>query len=722
MHLHRVTQLFAALLLLGPARLIGAPASDTPLRPDPHYGQIARRFALEFPEQHLNGVTIDDGMSRRAWTNYLSALDYDRIYFLAADTNRFAAHLDTLDDELKAGDLSFAFDVFEVFLERVRERHARVEALLAKPFDLEKQETYHWKRRDMSWPDASSIDDLWRRRIKNEYLRRVVSTSVTPPEPAVTPPEPAVTPPEAPAPTPAEFVLKAYTQFRTVLEDSDAEWVLQHYLSAFAHAFDPHSGYMSPSTVEDFDIEMRLSLVGIGALLRAEDGAAKVLRLIPGGPADVDTRDIKLMPGDKIIAVGQDQEEPVDVLHWPLTKIVRLIRGEEGTRVVLVVVSAADPSGGTTRRVDIVRDEVKLEEQAASSQVRDVTLADGSVQRLGVIDLPAFYANMKVRSIKDPAFKSSAYDVQKILADMEVEGGVDGLVLDLRNNGGGSLLEAIRMTGLFIRTGPTVQVREKRNVRVLPDRDPMVAFSGPMVVLVNRLSASASEIVAGALQDYGRAVIVGDAHTHGKGTVQSIVELGRDERLGAVKITTASYHRISGGSTQLVGIEADIVIPSPFSHMELGEDSLPNPVRCEPVASTPYRQVTDLRAVIPALRRQSETRRAADPRFQTYNRLLERVREINQTEELPLDIESRRKMANVEKELAELQKSLAPLDADPAGGDKPPPPDLVLEEGLRILSDLVADRSRAFEAALKTPTPACKSMADVLTEWFQNNL
>jgi carboxyl-terminal processing protease len=410
------------------------------------------------------------------------------------------------------------------------------------------------------------------------------------------------------------------------------------------------------------------------------------------------------------------------VLHWPLSKTVRLIRGEKGTTVVLVVIPAADPTGSTTKQVDLVRDEVKLEEQAADAEVREIKTENDTVRRLGVIDLPAFYANMKVRSVHHPEFKSSAYDVNRILTEMDIDGGVDGLLLDLRNNGGGSLLEAIRMTGLFIRTGPTVQVREKRRTRVLPDRDPSVAFTGPIVVLVNRLSASASEIVAGALQDYGRAVIVGDARTHGKGTVQSIVELGRDRKLGAVKITTASYHRISGGSTQLEGVHADIVIPSPYSHMELGEDALPNPIRCDPVQATPYDEITDLRVHIPALRRRSEERRAADPRFATYRRLLDRVRRINQTEELPLDLASRRKMANVEKELNELQESLAPLREDPQNDEATRPPDLVLEEGLNILADLVAEHSRAFEAALKDPAPGPKSITDTLSDWFHKNL
>jgi carboxyl-terminal processing protease len=471
----------------------------------------------------------------------------------------------------------------------------------------------------------------------------------------------------------------------TMLTDSDGKWLIEKYLTAFAHAYDPHSGYMTASSVEDFDIEMKLSLTGIGALLRAEDGAAKIVRLIPGGPADMDKRDIRLRAGDKIIAVGQDTDPIVDVLHWPLHRIVALIRGPKGSRVVLTVIPASDPSGSTTKQVDLIRDEVKLEEQAADSSVRTIVDSNGDERTFGVIRLPAFYASMGIDNPRHPEYRSAAKDVQTILHDLQTNG-VEGIILDLRNNGGGSLMEAIRMAGLFIRSGPTVQVRERHSIRVLPDRNPSLAYAGPLVVLVNRLSASASEIVAGALQDYGRALVVGGEKTHGKGTVQTIISLGRDTELGSLRVTTASYYRISGSSTQLRGVTPDIVIPSPFDYMKLGEDAMQNPIPWTAVMPTRYAPVADLDGIKPQLRAASEARRSESERFEAYQQLLSRIEAINDAEELPLDLEGRMALARSERDLAELQESLIPESPD-GDGNKTEHADLVLEETLQILAD-----------------------------------
>jgi len=716
------------LLVLAAVFAVAIPGE--PLAPEPRYSVIAERAARFLPAKHLSRAALDDGIAARTWTNYLSTLDYEHLYFLKSDIERFAEARSRIDDMLLDGELAFAYDVFEVFKRRVAERCDFIAGLLADGFDLDRDEVYTVRDRSSRWPEsAEERDELWRRKIKNEYLRQIIArdaadaaaTNAVPEAPSATNAvsgDASGEPDAASAPdlSPEEYVMKRYRQMHIILEDSDAEWVLQRYLSAFTQAYDPHSGYMTQSSVEDFNIEMRLSLVGIGALLRAEDGAAKIVRLIPGGPAARDKSPRKLRPGDKIIAVAQEGEAPVDILHWPLYRVVRLIRGEKGTRVRLTVIPASDRSGSVTKEVVLVRDEVELEEQAASSEVRTVEGPDGGTRKLGIIELPAFYANMQARSVSDPDYRSAAQDVARALADLRAED-VDGVLLDLRNNGGGSLLEAIRLVGLFIRTGPAVMVKERSSLRVLPDDDPTVAYGGPLVVLVNRLSASASEIVAGALQDYERAVIVGDSKTHGKGTVQTILRLGLDRSLGSVKVTTASYYRISGSSTQLRGVTPDIVLPSAYDPMEIGEEFLPSPMDWSMVQRAKYEPLTDLGPAIEALRTRSEARRAADPRYAVYRKMLRRIEEMTRTRQIPLRLEERRAIAAAEEELTALQDQLmAEQDEDEEDGDTP---DLVLEEALRVLAGLTDYEEARLKPALESTTSA-KNLPQLIQQMLES--
>lgn len=718
------------------AVLVG-PASAKTLAPEENYAGICERFAQRMPRLHLLHLEMGDLVSSRTWTNLIVSLDYERMYFLQSDLDRFRARETHLDDELKNGDMSFAFEVFDVFKARLSNRVEAVGQILQTGFDWTQEESFVWQRKDAVWPaDEVAWNDLWRRKIKNEYVRILISreqeasnalASVTNltnatvavdvrfDAPIVLPPDGAevVTAPSvttvvvvgtnSPTPTgtvakieePIEVLLqKRYRQAATITEDSDADALLQRYLTAFTQAYDPHSTYLTPSALKDFEIEMNLALFGIGALLSSEDGAAKIVRLIPGGPADRDTRDKHLQAGDKIIGVAQDNEPNVDILHWPLSKIVQLIRGEKGTRVVLTVIPASDPSGTITKVVDLERDEVKLEDQAATGTVHRVISPEGVIRNLGVIRLPAFYSSMGVRSPDEPGFRSAVYDVVKLITTQKAQG-IDGLIFDLRGNGGGALVEAIDMTGLFIRRGPTVQVKERLMVRPLDDEDPRVYYNGPLVVLINRLSASASEIVAGALQDYGRAVLVGDSKTHGKGTVQSVLDLGNDASLGSLKVTTASYIRITGASTQQQGVQPDIVVPSPWDFMETGEEFLPNPIPWSMESAANFRPVADLAPLLPRLRERSEQRRRQSAAFQTYARMLERIAYMNETHELPLNLDARRQLAAAERELSDMQERLA----DEEHGDTTNKVnDLVLSEGLSILSDLVTIETAGLDA------------------------
>lgn len=702
------------LCLLGSLR---AAADETSIHvgPEAHYERIVNRFVRIVPKEHLTRHPLDDDISRRAWTNYLSSLDYERIYFLESDIDAFRNYETTLDDQVKAGDLSFAYQVFAVFQDRVRNRTAHVDTLLETPFDTTIKETYNWKRKNAAWSRGQlDWDRLWHKRIKNEYIRRIVARSLEA-ESAVSNAVPkdagadaTNSVPDAAGPhvnglpeSPEDAIREEYEQFRIIMEDCDGEWVLQKYLTAFAQAYDPHSDYLSPSTEEDFNIEMKLSLVGIGALLRAEDGAAKIVRLIPGGPADSVKGKDRLEPGDKIIAVAQGDKDPVSILHWPLSKVVKLIRGEKGTRVVLTVLPASDITGTVRRRVSLIRDEVKLEEQAAKGDLKTIEDGDGVSRKLAVITVPAFYADLKAQAGGDEEYRSSSRDVANLLTNLAAQG-AEGVLLDLRGNGGGSLPEAVDMTGLFIKSGPTVQVKERFGITSLPDLDPTVVYGGPLVVMVSRLSASASEILAGALQDYGRAIIVGDAKTHGKGTVQSVERLGSDEQLGSVKLTKWIFYRVSGSSTQLKGVVPDIILPSVFGVMEFGEEFLDHAIAWSRVPPADYFPVGNLTPLVPVLCEESLARRQNSPRFAAYNRFVERIREMNESTELPLDLDSRRTLAQTEKEMADLRKELADEQLgqeDDSNDEEPMWSDIVLQEGVRILADLVALQAAAQSSA-----------------------
>ena len=691
-------------------------AGKPPMIPESHYGKIARQFVEVLTSNHIRQMPLDEDLSMRAWTNYLNALDFDHSCLLQSDIDRFAGRQRGIGAALEQGNTQLGFDVFNVYRQRVEERMVFVTNLLVHGVEFTADESYDWKRKDAPWPrNRAEQDDLWRRRIKNELLgfqvaremdavrgsnrvaqatNRVASVAAT----AATNRLDLLTATNRthaggvtnalavaapPPPSPEEIVRKRYEQFSMVIQDSDADFVLTRYLTAVAGAFDPHSEYMSPTRVEEFNIDMSLSLCGIGAQLRFEDGMARVEMVLPGGPAARDTRDIRLRTGDKIIGVAQGNGPIENVLHLPLNQTVRKIRGEKGTRVVLNVVSASDPSGATTRLVDLLRDEVKLEEQAATGRVERVTMPDGRTRKLGVVRLPVFYGTMGQRP-GSPGYRSAAADVMRILGVLNTEN-VEGLVLDLRNNGGGSLREAIELVGAFIRSGPVVQVREVRQIHVLPvpDSDPAVAFRRPMVVLINRISASASEIVAGALQDYGRAVLVGDPQTHGKGSVQTILPLG-DEKLGQVKVTNANYYRVSGISTQLRGVRPDLVIPSIFDTFDMGEDRLPNamPWTCVPAAE--FTPVWRIGAWLPALRERSAERLAKNPRYASYCRLVQHLREINDRKTVPLEKQARLRLAVDEMEIQKME-SEETKRIDNMGAKE----DILLDESLRILSDLV---------------------------------
>ncbi len=704
------------------------------------YSRAARIVARQVPSVHLNHRPCDDTIATNALSIFLSALDYDHSYFMAADVAGLYRNATELDNQLREGKLDTAFGIYHQLIDRVSNRVDYVAQLLQDGFDFTEPETYLWDRKDQPWPAAEAEwNELWRRKIKNQYLAQLVAqrlqeeaaalTNAAPAAaaaptnaaPATTnlAPETATTSNAAAVaavaaahkrPTTEENILKQYQQYLNVLKDNDAHWLLALYITAFTQAFDPHSDYMSENNSEDFDINMKLSLFGIGALLSSEDGAAKVVRLIPGGPAEKDGR---LQEGDKIIAVAQGDEEPVDILHWPLSRSVRIIRGEKGTTVVLTIIPAADVSGGSTRLIDLVRDEVKLEDRAAKGRVHTLQGTDTGMPAvtIGVITIPDFYADMTGQETGDQKPRSVTRDVRAILEGMLASNRLDGVVLDLRNNGGGSLSEAIEMTGLFIPSGPVVQVKSGNGIQILSDADPELLYGGPLLVMVNRQSASASEILAGALQDYGRAIVVGDSKTHGKGTVQTLIPLSRfNAGLGKLKITTAGFYRIAGGSTQLRGIQPDVVLPSPLEYMEIGEEYLPHVLDWSTVDPAYYRANTNVTALLPWLRDQSAARRAADTRYQAYAQLLDHLGAKKQEDTVPLIYAERLTDARHEKEMAKFIEDNAPAEDEdyPADEDDPDQDqarnDLILDESLNILADLIRQLPNPAAAGIPPPT------------------
>jgi carboxyl-terminal processing protease len=689
--------------LMAPRRPAANDAAAIPLS-----GRVARTLASQLPERHLTRRPMDEALATSAMDLFLSGVDFDRTVFLKSDIDAFQARTPDLVRMLNEGDLTFAMQVFETFKERLAERLTFSETVLKAGFDFKRNDTYVWRRQKAPWPvSPEERDELWRKKLQHETLARILAVQFAAEEAAKTAPEKDAKPEDAAKEpeavqdahlSPEEFVLKRQRQYYLMIKDSDEEWILDRFFSAFTRSYDPHSDYLSPVKSEDFNINMSLSLVGVGAMLSTEDGLAKIERVIPGGPID---RDGRIQANDRIVAIAQGDEPPVDILHWPLYRIVRLIRGEKNTRVTLTIWPAADISGASERRIELVRDEVKLEEQAATGEVRETTAPDGSPRKIGILKLPEFYADFKGLQTNGNEARRASRDVRKLLEEFRGKG-VEGVIFDLRNNGGGSLPDAIEIAGFFIQSGPVVQIRDEQQVQVASDPDPDVVYDGPLVVLINRMSASASEIVAAALQDYHRALIVGDKRTHGKGTVQTLLPLNRNEdQMGQLKITTASFYRIAGGSTQLKGVEADIPVSSPLDVLEVGEESLPNALPWTRVDPSFYAIFQDAVPPVDGLRVRSEARRKADPEFVQRDELITRIGQRMKSDSISLNLEERTRQAHAERELDQLQRTLADDREEPKKTETSR--DLLLQESIEILEDMISAGSVKTSQAARVP-------------------
>ena len=667
---------------------------------------------------HYKTTRLDDELSGKILDGYVKMLDPNRSYLLATDLGSFEQYRTGLDEALRHSDLLPAFDMFNVYLDRVRERVGYARERLKQPFDFSVDEYFVYDRTAEPWATTpAELDELWRQRVKNDYLRLKLADKEH------------------------DDIIKLlderYENLERRVSELDADDVFNFFMNAYAQAIEPHTAYMSPRGSENFEISMKLSLEGIGALLGRESEYTSIARVVPGGPADQDGR---LKAGDRVISVGQGADgKLVDVVGWRVDDVVDLIRGPKDTVVRLEVLSEAEGAGGPSQVIDIVRGEVQLEEQAASSEVIEVPREGAEPVKIGVIDLPVFYLDFAGRAQNLPDYRSSTRDVRRLIGELEAEG-VAGIVVDLRNNGGGSLLEATTLTGLFIDQGPVVQVRNNSGrISTEEDTDPGMAWKGPLAVLVNRYSASASEIFAAAIQDYGRGLVIGEP-TFGKGTVQSLLDLQEwaladSPQMGQLKITQAQFFRINGGSTQNRGVLPDIRLPSAGDPQKYGERSLDNALPWTEIDAAPYQPSGDLGQLAAVTDSLSRTRIVHDREFNwlqddiaefNANEVTHRVSLLESARRMEIDEgeakrKARRELQGSDPVLGETEvlldpdpdaESLEDVVAEDENEDQGP--DLLLRESARIVADMVQfagdNQALARQYALLQAKPASESI------------
>ncbi len=574
---------------------------------------------------HYRHIALDDNLSRQIFDNYLKGLDGEKMFFLQADVDRFADAQTKLDDAILNEDLSIPFAMFNLSQQRIAERFTYARSLLKQGFDFKARESYQLSRKDAPWPKSTDeLNDLWRKRVKNDWLRLKLAGKD----------EKSI----------ATILDKRYDNSLNSISKAKSEDVFQYFMNAYAMAIDPHTNYFGVRASEEFDISMRLSLVGIGAELYGKDEYTTIKALLAGGPAVLSG---KLKAGDRIVGVGQGENGPiVDVMGWRIDDTVALIRGAEDTVVRLDVLPVEAGADDKHKLISLVRKKITLDKQAAKKSIIEVK--DGSVMRhIGVITLPEFYQDFAAHQKGDKDFKSATRDVARLLDELKKDQ-VDGVLVDLRNNGGGSLDEAIQLTGLFVGKGPVVQQRDSEgNVTVANDTDTGLAWNGPLAVLINRASASASEIFAAAIQDYGRGVVIGET-SFGKGTVQSVADLDQIAKndkpeFGEIKMTIAQFFRINGGTTQLRGVTPDVSFPTMTDAKEFGESSFDNALPWTQIKAADYTPEGDLKTIVPKLIANHDKRVSHDKDFQYLQEDVAEFNTLRQKNLISLNEAERRK-------------------------------------------------------------------------------
>jgi carboxyl-terminal processing protease len=592
-----------------------------PLQIQPKHPAISTNVAKLIEELHYSLPRLDNSVSSAILDRYLDTLDVNRMYFTAGDIATFNRLRYELDDRTRTGDLQPVFDIFNLFRKRAGERVEHAVALLATEPDYTLQETFQWDRSELPWPASEAdLNEVWRKSVKSDALRLMLTD-------------------ETWAET-TETLKERYERSYKRITQLTAEDVFEIYMNAVAHNMDPHSSYLSPRQSEEYRIQMSLSYDGIGASLGLEGDYVEVTNIIPGGPAHIDGQ---LKSEDRITAVGEEGGELVDVIGWRLDDVVQKIRGPGGTRVRLQVLPAGAAPGSSEKMIELIRDKIKLDEQRAKKSLLEIPF-NGRNYRIGVINVPSFYQDFAARSSGADDYTSTSRDVTKLIEEFTAEGGVDGIVMDLRANGGGHLSEATELSGLFIERGPIVQLRETRGtIQQLDDPSPTAVYGGPLAVLVDRYSASASEIFAAAIQDYDRGVIVGQ-QTFGKGSVQNLFPLDRLMRgtdNGQLTLTIGKYYRVTGESTQHRGVLPDIELPSMVDAETVGESTRDTALPWDRIQPTRFRPASPLTAAIDDLRAHQVARATNDPDFGYLLSDVAAAKELNAQTSVSLNREER---------------------------------------------------------------------------------
>ena len=639
------------------------------LMPESQHATASKRITARFTRAHYKKVTIDDALSGEVFDRYIKQLDYARNVFLATDIDGFQKHRSEFDLVLTRGKLDVAYDIYNLNMQRRLERYEYALSLLAvkgdkSPFDFTKEEVYSFDREKAPWPASEAdLDELWRLKVKSDVLNLTLTKKKWPKI--------------------KEVLTKRYNYAIKRLKQSESEDAFQLLMNSFARVVEPHTSYLSPRNAERFQVDMNLSLEGIGAELRSIEDYTVIHRIVTGGPAD---KSKQLKAKDKIVGVAQGEKDFEDVIGWRLDDVVELIKGSKGTTVRLQILSGDDEAN--IKVVSIVRDIIKLEDRAAKSEVYLENPKDADSKKLGVITIPSFYNNL-------------SKDVKKEIATLK-EQGVEGIIVDLRGNGGGSLPEATLLTGLFIDKGPVVQIRDGANrIQVQSDRDGVSYFDGPLTVMVDRYSASASEIFSAAIQDYGRGVIIGE-HTFGKGTVQQHRGLGRvydlyEKPLGSIQYTIAKFYRINGGSTQHRGVLPDIAFPTAIDPEDWGESKEENALPWDQIQKAKYTPLNELNTDIDYLTSLYQQRIKENPEF---NYLLEDI-SIYQAEKddktISLNLATRKaeRETRKSKRLVRVNEQLALLGKDKITdlddlSDELDDLDPFLDEAARITFDFIS--------------------------------
>jgi carboxyl-terminal processing protease len=675
-----------ALLALSAAAQAATPIAEAscpaPLKPVVQQAKTAHLTAELLTRFHYQRIPLDDALSSRIFDQYLKALDPEKLYFLQADVDRLAADRNNLDDAILSEDLHAPFDMFNLYGCRVAEQLAYARSLLPTGFDFQGDETLPIDRKSQPWATTpAQLRDVWRKRVKNDWLRLKLAGQS----------DPAI----------AKVLDKRYESALKRVANIKSTDAFQVFMNAYTEAIEPHTNYLGPRAAQDFDISMRLSLVGIGAALTDIDGYATIRELVAGGPAILSGQ---LAPGDRIIGVSQAATGPMtDVVGWRLDDTVALIRGAADSIVRLEVIPAGNGPDAANKFVTLKRNTITMQDQAAKAKVYSVTEASAK-RRVGVITLPSFYEDNEARSKGDKNYRSASRDVARLLADLKAQK-VDSVLVDLRANGGGSLQEAIDLTGLFVGKGPVVQVRNTQGgVKVESSDIPAPMWDGPLGVLINRGSASASEIFAAAIQDYGRGLIIGDP-SFGKGTVQTLASLDKIARndkqeFGDLKMTIAQFFRVNGGTTQLRGVTPDIRLPGTIDAADYGESSFDNALPWSQIKAADYAPVGSVKGEISALTKRHESRIGADVDYQGLLTDIARAQDLRKLNVISLNEVARR------KERAVQEKRLASMQGAGASGQAQPAASALSDDGLQanerdLVKSLAAEKSqKAFKDVL----------------------